>query len=66
MEGFALPYYYDDGAEFDPEQIPKPELCLKCCSNDIQDGDEEILCNLTRADQATGKDFRCYGFQPAV
>ena len=60
-----MPYYYDDGTEFFPELIPKPELCLKCRKKDIQDGDEEILCNLTRGDQAEEKDFKCYAFQPA-
>lgn len=59
-----MSYYYDDGTEFFPERIPKPELCLKCRKNNIQDGDEEILCNLTRGDQAGAEDFKCYGFQP--
>jgi hypothetical protein len=59
-----MTYYYDDGTEFDPEQIPKPELCLKCRKNSIQDGDEEILCNLNRADQLGEEMFQCHAFQP--
>lgn len=61
-----MPYFYDDGTEFDPKLIPKPEMCLKCRSNFIQDWEEEILCNLTRADQSGEKEFRCYAFRPAV
>jgi hypothetical protein len=61
-----MPYYNDDGTEFDLKQIPIPELCLKCRMKDIQDEDEEILCNLTWGDQAGEKDFRCEAFQPIV
>ena len=60
-----MPYYDDDGTDFDPKKLPMPELCLKCSKKDIQDGDEEILCNLTRGDQAGERDFRCDAFQPA-
>jgi hypothetical protein len=58
-----MPYYDDAGTEFDPKQLPIPELCLKCQKNNIPDGDEEILCNLTRADQIGEKDFQCHAFQ---
>jgi hypothetical protein len=58
-----MPYYYDDGTEFDPKQLPMPELCLKCQKYTIQDGDEEVLCNLTRADQIGEKCFQCDAFQ---
>lgn len=64
-----MSYYYDDGTEFNLDQISKPDLCLKCRKNNknnIQDGDEEILCNLTRADQAGEEDFQCHGFKPAA
>lgn len=59
-----MPYYDDDGTEFDPKELPMPKLCLKCHKNNIQD--EEILCNLTRGDQAGEKDFKCDAFQPAA
>jgi hypothetical protein len=59
-----MPYYHDDGTEFFPEQLPLPKMCLKCRRNDIRDGDEEILCNLTRGDQAESGEFICYGFLP--
>lgn len=58
-----MTYFYDDGTEFDPELIPKPEMCLRCRSNLIQDWEEEILCNLTRADQREEKEFRCKAFR---
>jgi hypothetical protein len=61
-----MPYFNDDGTEFDPQQLAKPELCLKCRKNNIQDQDEAILCNLTRADQIGEENFQCHGFQPVA
>lgn len=58
-----MTYFYDDGTEFDPELIPKPDMCLRCRSNLTQDWEEEILCNLTRADQCEEKEFRCKAFR---
>jgi hypothetical protein len=58
-----MPYYHDDGTEFDPKDLSKPELCLKCRQNKTQDKDEAILCNLTRADQIGAKCFQCDAFQ---
>jgi hypothetical protein len=58
-----MPYYHDDGTEFDPKDLSKPELCLKCRQNNTQDQKEAILCNLTIADQIGEKDFQCDTFQ---
>ncbi len=43
-------YFDDDGTEINPDLIPKPDLCISC-KKDGQPGEEETLCNLTRADQ---------------
>ena len=45
------PKFYDDsGTEINPDLIPKPDLCISC-KKDGQSGEEEILCNMARADQ---------------
>ena len=59
-----MPYFDDDGNELNPDLISKPHLCVGCIKNDMMDGDEEILCNLTRFDQSEDKEFVCYGFEP--
>ena len=56
-----MPYYYDDGTEFNPDLFPKPQLCLSCKNND--DDDQEILCNLTRMDQQEDEEFICYAYR---
>lgn len=43
-------YFGDDGIEINPDLISKPDLCITCKKNELS-GEEEILCNLTRADQ---------------
>jgi hypothetical protein len=30
-----MPYFYDDGTEFDPKQLPGLGLCLQCQKNNI-------------------------------
>ena len=51
----------DDGAEINPDLISKPSLCVSC----KKDGDpsEEVLCNLTRADQQDEEEFECFAFE---
>ena len=44
-------YMNDDGTEFNPDLIPKPDLCITCKKDGLT-GKEEILCNLNRADPA--------------
>ncbi len=62
-----MPYYNDDGTEIFPNLIPKPQLCLSCQSNEIDDPeDEEVLCNLTRLDQAGNSEFICYAYRQLV
>lgn len=59
-----MPYYDDDGNELNPNLIPKPHLCVGCLKDEVGDEMEQILCNLTRLDQAGEKEFRCYAFVP--
>ena len=53
----------DDGTEINPDLVPKPDLCVSC-KKDGQLGEEEILCNLTRADQQGEGEFRCEAYEP--
>ena len=55
-------YFYDDGTEFDPDLIPKPDLCITCQKDRNQS--EVVLCNLTRGDQDGENTFKCYGYVP--
>jgi len=63
MKNNGPKYFDDDGAEINPDLIPKPDLCISC-KKDEQPGEEEILCNLTRADQQGSKDFYCEAYEP--
>lgn len=56
-------YFNDDGAEINPDLIPKPYLCITCKKNELF-GEEEILCNLTRADQQDHEEFVCDAYEP--
>ena len=56
-------YYDDDGKEINPDLIPKPSLCITCRKNSMS-GKEEILCNLTRADQQGETEFICGAYEP--
>ncbi len=58
----TMPYFDDDGNELNPDLIPKPALCIRCKSDDTQDEDEQILCNLTRLDEVEKDEFICYSF----
>lgn len=53
-----MPYYHDDGTEFFPNLLPKPEQCMSCTKN--YDPSEEVLCNLTRMGQFDEGGFKCY------
>jgi hypothetical protein len=59
-----MPYYNDDGTEFDPDLIPRPPICSICARADLPDEIELVLCNLTRADQQHEPQFICYAFEP--
>ena len=56
-------FYDDDGTEFNPDLILKPSLCTTCKKDGISEK-EEILCNLTRADQQGEDEFICEAFEP--
>ncbi|MCB9858788.1 MAG: hypothetical protein H6818_24170 [Phycisphaerales bacterium] len=57
-------YFNDDGTEFNPDLIPTPDLCVSCKSHEIPDAEEEVLCNLTRADQQGDDVFLCHAYRP--
>jgi hypothetical protein len=54
-------YFDDDGNEINPDLIPKPDLCVSC-EKDVLGGEEELLCNLNRADQQGDIEFKCYAY----
>ena len=55
-------YFDDDGTEINPELIPKPDLCITCGKDGLA-GKEEILYNLTRADQQGEAEFKCDAYE---
>ena len=56
-------YLDDDGSEINPDLISKPDLCITCKKNELS-GEDEILCNLTRADQQGQDEFICETYEP--
>ena len=63
MKGNGPKYFDDDGTEINPDLVPKPDLCVSC-KKDERSGEEEILCNLTRADQQGEEEFHCEAYEP--
>jgi len=55
-----MPYFNDDGTEFNPDLISKPGRCVTCKKNN--DPRYEIPCNLTRADQ-NEEIFICFDYE---
>jgi hypothetical protein len=56
--------YDDDGNKVDRLSIPIPELCLSCESFLDDDWEENILCDMTRADKREeGEEFMCYAWR---
>lgn len=53
-------YFNDDGTEFIPGLYPTPDLCISCVSNEMHGTEEEVLCNLTRADGQGDEVFICF------
>lgn len=51
-------YFDEHGKEINSDLIPKPSLYISC-KKDGQSGEEELLCNLTRADQQGASEFCC-------
>jgi hypothetical protein len=58
-------YFDDDGSEIKPDLISKPDLCITCKNNELT-GEDEVLCNLTRADQQGRDEFICEAYEPKV
>ncbi len=56
-------FYDDDGTEFNPDLISKPDLCISCMKDGLSEK-EEILCGLTRADQLGEDEFICEAYEP--
>ncbi|MCP4612925.1 MAG: hypothetical protein GY845_29890 [Planctomycetes bacterium] len=52
----------DEETEINPNLISKPDLCITCKKNGLS-GEEEILCNLTRADQQGQDEFVCDAYE---
>ncbi|MDD5457899.1 MAG: hypothetical protein PHF37_00680 [Phycisphaerae bacterium] len=55
-------YFNDDGSEINPDLIIKPDLCITCRNDDLS-GEDEVLCNLTRADQDGEEEFHCEAYR---
>lgn len=53
----------EEGNPINPDLIPKPGLCLLCKFNNVDDAEENILCNLTRYDQRNEEEFNCGAFE---
>ena len=53
----------DDGYEIKKETIKMQPLCLDCRKNLIDDWDENLLCDMNRADQSNEKDFKCGAYK---
>lgn len=59
-----MPFYFDDGTEFNPALHPKPDLCIACAVNANPQGEDDMLCTLNRLDQHDSEEFECYAFEP--
>ncbi len=51
-------FFNDDGTEFNPDLIPKPDLCISCSKDGLSE-QEDFLCNMIRADQQGEAEFEC-------
>jgi len=57
--------YDDEGNKIDLLSIPTPDLCLSCAKFLIDDWDENLLCDMNRADEREeGEEFMCYAWLP--
>jgi len=55
--------FNDDGYEVRKETIKMQPLCLDCRKNLIDDWDENLLCDMNRADQGDEKEFKCDAYE---
>jgi hypothetical protein len=53
----------DDGFKLNMDSIKKPALCMSCIKNIIDDWDENLLCDMNRADQRDQEEFKCYEYE---
>ncbi len=56
-------FYDDDGNKIDPHSIPVPSLCIICKKYQIDDWDENLLCQMNRNDQRNEPEFKCGAFK---
>lgn len=59
-----MPFYYDDGTEYNPALHPKPDLCMACAINDNPQGEDDMLCTLSRIGHNGSDEFVCHAFEP--
>ena len=58
-----VPKFYDDnGTEFNPDLMPKPDLCISCRKDGMSG--EEIFCGIAREDQEGEDEFECFAYEP--
>ncbi len=55
--------YNDDGTKVVIENIPIPDLCLRCKSYLSDDWEDNLLCNMNRNDQRNDDHFECGVFE---
>jgi hypothetical protein len=53
----------DDGYEIRRDTIKMQPLCLTCIKNNSDDWEDDILCNLNRADHENEKEFKCGDYE---
>ena len=53
----------DDGYEIRRDTIKMQPLCLTCVKNSSDDWEDDILCNLNRADNKNDSEFKCYSYK---
>lgn len=57
-------YFNDDGTEFTPGLHATTDQCVSCAKNETHKAEEEVVCNLARADQQGDEVFVCFSYQP--
>ena len=53
----------EDGFIINMDSIKKPALCLICIKNYIDNWDENLLCNMNRAEQEDDEEFKCGAYE---
>lgn len=55
--------YNDDGTKVDLQTIPLPSLCIICKKYQIDDWEENLLCQMNRHSQRNNEEFKCGAFE---